>query len=416
MSALRRILAETRTYHALATSWLARERPDLAVVYFQGTDTAGHVFAPLAPPRQESVTPEDFERFSAVPERYFAEVDRMLGDYRKLAEAAGAVLVIASDHGFRWREGRPARLPSAAAATAGKWHRDEGIYLLWGPGIEATAQRETGNVDQVCATLLALLGLPPGRGIAGPPLPGVEASNSPLADYRARYKPYEPAGIKADEAANAEEIARLRALGYLGSREETAPVTAGSTRTAGSYNNEGLLRRERREMKAAVAAFEQALVLEPGNASALWNLSDVLHAQKRDLDRSDVLLLRALETGLPEGLDYTVGRTVAYTRGGEAARGLRLLDRALAAKPEEPRLRLLRGRYRLQRHQCEKALGDFESAARFDPRNALAHSSVGLARLCIGDGEGAARAFRRSLQLDPDQPEIRRALGQIGPS
>jgi type I phosphodiesterase/nucleotide pyrophosphatase len=40
--------------------------------------------------------------------------------------------------------------------------------------------------------------------------------------------------------------------------------------------------------------------------------------------------------------------------------------------------------------------------------------SVAVPRLCIGDGEGAARAFRRSLQIDPGQPEIRRALGQIG--
>lgn len=416
VSALRRILVETHAYHELATSWLARERPDLAVVYFQGTDTIGHVFAPFAPPRQESIAPEDFERFSGVPERYFAEVDRMLGDYRNLAEAAGAVLMIASDHGFRWQEGRPARLSSAAAASAGKWHRDEGIYLLWGPGIAATANRGHGEVGQVCATLLALLGLPPGRGVAGPPLPGVEASRSPLVSYRARYKPYQPAApVQADETANEEEIAKLRALGYLGSREENEPAKAGSTRTAGSYNNEGLLRRERGEVNAAAAAFERALALDSGSASALWNLSDLLHAQRRDLDRSDDLLARALAAGLPEGVDYTVGRTVAYARGSEASRGLRLLDRALTVKPDEPRLRLLRGRYRLQRHQCERALGDFESATRVDPRNALAHNSVGLARLCIGDGEGAARAFRRSLEIDPAQPEIRRALGQIGP-
>jgi predicted AlkP superfamily phosphohydrolase/phosphomutase/Flp pilus assembly protein TadD len=416
VSALRRILVETRAYHELATSWLAREQPDLAVVYFQGTDTIGHVFAPFAPPRQETVAAEDFERFSAVPERYFAEVDRLLGDYRKLAASAGAVLMIASDHGFKWREGRPANLSSAAAATAAKWHRDEGMYLLWGPGIEKTADRDKGEVSQVCATLLALLGLPPGRGVAGPPLPGVEHVPSPLADYRARYRPYAPpAEIAADETANEEEIAKLRALGYMGSKEGTTPPSAaGSTRTAGSFNNEGLLRRERGEMDAAAKAFEQALTLDAGNASALWNLSDLLHAERRDLDRSDDLLLRAVEGGLPDGIDYTVGRTVAYARGGEAARGLKLLDRALATRPDEPRLRLLRGRYRLQRHQCEKALGDFESAARAEPRNALAQNSVGLARLCIGDGEGAARAFRRSLQIDPDQPEIRRALGQIG--
>lgn len=128
---------------------------------------------------------------------------------------------------------------------------------------------------------------------------------------------------------------------------------------------------------------------------------------------SDDLLMTALEEDSLGGIDAIVARTVAYVRGGDPAGGLALLDRALKAKPKEPRLLLLRGRYRLQRHQCEKALGDFESAVRFDPRNATAHASVGLARLCIGDGEDAAQAFRKSLEIDPDQPEIRRTLAGI---
>ena len=128
---------------------------------------------------------------------------------------------------------------------------------------------------------------------------------------------------------------------------------------------------------------------------------------------SDDLLMADLEGDLPGGVDAIVARTVAHVRGGNPAGGLALLDRALKAKPKETRLLLLRGRYRLQRQQCEKALWDFESAVRFDPRNATAHASVGLARLCIGDGEDAALAFRKSLEIDPDQPEIRRALAGI---
>jgi tetratricopeptide (TPR) repeat protein len=412
VSALRRILIETRAYHALATSWLAREKPDLAVVYFQGTDTLGHVFAPYAPPRQPAISPEDFERYSRVPELYFAEIDRLLGDYRKLAEARGAVLMIASDHGFRWKEGRPAKLSSAAAATAGKWHRDEGIYLLWGPDVQATANRGQGEVAQVAATLLALLGLPPGDGVAGPPIGGVEAVRAQLADYRGHYRPAPE--VEASEQASSEEVEKLRSLGYLGAKEGGGSGPAGSTRTAGSYNNEGLLRRERGETDAAIAAYEKALEIDPQSASAMWNLSDLLHAQRKDLDRSDDLLVKSLAAGLPDAVDYAMGRTVAYARGGEAERGLRLLDRALATRPRDPRLHLLRGRYRLERHQCEKALDDFETAAGADPRNALAFASVGLAQLCIGDGENAARSFHRSLQIDPNQPEIRRALGQIG--
>ncbi|MEA2601586.1 MAG: hypothetical protein QOF89_2578 [Acidobacteriota bacterium] len=409
VSALRRILVETRAYHALATSWLAAQKPDLAIVYFQGTDTLGHVFAPYAAPRQETVSPEDFQRFSPVPELYFAEIDRLLGDYRKLAEASGAVLMVASDHGFHWKQGRPAQLSSAAAATAGRWHRDEGIYLVWGPGVPASDERGKGNVIQICGTLMDLLGMPPSGGVAGPPLPGVQASPDVLVNYRSHWRPTPPA-LQAGPKASQEEIEKLRALGYLGSRQEK--TAAGSTRTAASYDNEGLLLRERGETDAAVTAFERALALDPDSAAALWNLSDLLQSHRQDLDRSDDLLVRALAAGLPDGVDYTAGRVVTYAKTGEAERGLHLLDRALAARPD-PRLHLLRGRYHLERHHCQEALADFVAAAN-DPRNPLAHASSGLARLCLGDPAGAARDFRRSLEIDPDQPEIRRALGELG--
>jgi tetratricopeptide (TPR) repeat protein len=415
VSALRRILVETRAYHALATSWLGRTKPDLAVVYFQGTDTLGHVFAPYAPPRQDAVSPEDFARFSGVPALYFAEIDRLLGDYRKLAEARGAVLMLASDHGFRWQEGRPAQLSSAAAATAARWHRDEGIYLLWGAGIKAKGgdrgNRGEGEVGQVCSTLLALLGLPPGKGLEGPPLAGVAPVHAEPADYRAHYQPAPE--VQGEEKADAEEIAKLRALGYMGGKEGKG-AAEGTTRTAASYDNEGLLRRQKGETDAAAAAYGKALAVDPKSAAAMWNLSDLLASQKKEPDRADDLLVAALAAGLPDGVDHALARTVAYARGGEGERALRLLDRAIGTRPQDPRLHLLRGRYRLERHQCEKALDDFETATSKAPRNALAFASVGLARLCIGDGEGAAASFHRSLQINPDQPEIRRALGQIG--
>lgn len=406
VSGLRRILVETRAYHALAQDWIARERPDLAIVYFQGTDTVGHLFAPFAPPKQAAIPQEDFDRFGKVPERYFAEVDRLLGDYRRLAEAGGAVLMIASDHGFLWSEGRPERLSSAEAASAGKWHRDQGVYLLWGPGIEPGGARETASVDRVCATLLALLGLPPGADVAGPPLPGVSANENAPVDYRASYRP----ATSPTHSAGAEEIEKLRSLGYLGPAKAGA---AGETRTAASYNNEGLLWRQRGKAREAAAAFERALALDSGNAAALANLSDLRDAEG-DSERADDLLARALAAGLADGAERVIGRAIAAARAGDTSRSLALLDRAVGARPEDPRLRLFRGRYLLERKQCRQAEDDFERSRSLEDGNALTHASLGLARLCLGDPEAAASAFRRSLEIDPGQPQIRQALGELG--
>lgn len=408
VSALRRILIETRAYDALARSWLETETPDLTALYFQGTDTIGHVFAPYAPPRQEAVSEEDFQRYQQVPELYFAEVDRLLGGYRKWAGEHAAVMMIASDHGFLWGEGRPQGVESAKAATAGLWHRDEGIYLLQGPGIEQgeRGHRGRGRIDQVCATLLALLGLPPGKAIAGPPLPGSPASDGEALDYRARWK---PAPVpKHPTGGGDEEVAKLRALGYLGSDSGGHAGKNSGTRTPASFNNEGLLLRQAGRTDEAARAFERALALAPNHASALWNLSELLEA--KDPDRSDDLLIRAVEAGLPGGAERVLGRV----RQADPERRLRLLDRALAVQADAPKLWLARGQTRFERQECRQALADFQEAARLAPNESLAHNGIGLSSLCLEDPASAARAFRRSLEIDPAQPEIREVLSQLG--
>ena len=412
VSALRRILVETRVWDALARTWIAERKPALSIVYFQGTDTIGHVFAPYAPPRRPEVAEADFARFQRVPELYFAEIDRLLGEYKALAKRNGAVLMLASDHGFLWSEARPEKLSSAAAATAGRWHRDEGIYLLWGPDI-APGSRERGRVDQVCATLLALLGLPPGRGLAGPPLPGTPAGAEDAVDYRALL-PSAPSSPVQETAPSGDEIAKLRALGYVGGSEPLrAPAGAGSTRTPASYNNEGLLLRQAGRTREAAGAFERALALDPRSASALWNLSDLLHSESREPERSDALLVQAAATGLPEAAERAGARALELSRSGQAERARRLLDGTVAALPEDPGLRLLRGRALLEARDCAAARSDFAEASRLAPGNAVAWASLGLSELCLGKAAAARRALERSLEIDPAQPQVREALGSL---
>ncbi len=169
---LRRILIETRLYHRLTLDWVRQRAPHLTVVYFEGTDTVGHVFAAFAPPQQPGIDAKDFQRYQSVPRDYFKEVDGMLGEYRSLAEETGAALLIVSDHGFLWREGRP-QSSGIAGATAALWHREEGVYVLWGKGIEPDTTKGEGRVGQVAATIVGLLGLPRAAGTYEPALGGV---------------------------------------------------------------------------------------------------------------------------------------------------------------------------------------------------------------------------------------------------
>lgn len=405
VGALRRILMETRLYDRIATELLKSDLPDLSIIYLQGTDTIGHTFAPFVPPKQAEVTQEDYDRYNAVPEKYFREVDALIGRYRDLAAKHGARLAIVSDHGFHWFEDRPTQLSSFAQATAAKWHRREGIYLLWGPGV-SPGRQEPAGLRRVGSTLLALAGLPSDPRLEGPPLPGTPASGAGTVDYRPHFEPVKPVLTASGKAAE-EEIAKLRALGYIGSGESlTSAAAGGGTRTAGSWNNEGLILRGDGKKEEAIAAFEKAIEVDPNLASALWNLSDSLFA-RNELDRSDEMLSRAFAHGLPEGRKYLIGRAIGYQRSGEIDRSIRLLESAVQAKPQDPELRMFRGRYRIEAGDCRGALEDFRVAQQIEPRNPTAWASAGLAANCLGDGRAAEAFFRQALALNPNDARLR---------
>jgi Flp pilus assembly protein TadD len=409
VSALRRILVETTVYDRLARQYLDSHAPDLTILYLQGTDSIGHVFAPYTAPRQPHISEREFARYSGVPEQYFRSIDRIIGEYRSLAQKRGARLMLASDHGFHWFEGRPTELSSFAATTAAKWHRKAGIYLLWGAGIPAAGR--TGpeqHIARIAPTLLALEGMPQGASLAEPPI--VVAANPASADYRAHFVPAKPVIERAPskEAAD-EELAKLKALGYIsGSEAISAPANlAGkSTHTAGWYNNRGLILKDRRRMGEAAVAFERAIEIDPNLSSALWNYSDLLHLEQRDLDRSDTMLVKAFATGLPEGRKFLIGRAIGYQRTGNPIRSLHLLEQAVAAKPDDVELRLFRGRYRIEESDCEGALEDFRAAIELDPRNPIPYASAGIAQVCLGRPEDARRSFAQSLAIDPNQPKL----------
>jgi tetratricopeptide (TPR) repeat protein len=418
VSALRRMLIETNVYGDLSQQWIREQRPDLAIVYLQSTDTIGHVFAPYAPPRQAAISQQDYDKYSSVPEQFFHALDERIGQYRDLASANGAVLMLASDHGFFWNEGRPANLSSVATASAAKWHAPQGMYVIWGPGVPAKPGHEAqGDVQQVCATLLALMGLPPGRDVNGDPLPGATPVKGARADYAAHYRPAaaQASGGARSATADREAVENLKSLGYIGGGESSrAPAGArGTTRTAGSYNNEGVIQKERHKFPQAIEAFEKALQIEPTLASAEWNLSDVLYAMGQSLDRSDDLLVRAFGGGMPDGAKYIVGRAIAYQRNNDVARSLKLMDAAVAANGRDAELWLFRGRYRTERGDCRGASDDFQRAITLAPQNAAAYSASGLAAICLGDRAAARRALTRSLELDPAQPKVREYLSTL---
>jgi len=101
---------------------------------------------------------------------------------------------------------------------------------------------------------------------------------------------------------------------------------------------------------------------------------------------------------------YMVARSISYNRTGRAARSLALLDAALSVSPQDPELRLFRGRYRMDGRDCAGALEDFRVAQRGRPNDGAVWASVGIAQMCLGDENGARESLRRAHALDPRIP------------
>jgi hypothetical protein len=413
-SALRRMLVETEIYRRLSLDLLSVSVPDLTIIYIQGTDVVGHVFAPYAPPKQAEISESDYEKYHQVPEKYFQMIDGFLGDVIRIADRAHATIFIASDHGFHWKEDRPVNISSVANATAAKWHRNDGIYLLRGAGIRPSpGHSRRGTIRQVCSTLLAASGMPAGQHVAAPPLPPLDAGKN-SADYRHYFQPFAAPAIAVSGREN-EALAKLKALGYIGAGESTAapPAIAGkSTKTAGAYNNEGLVLKHEGRIVESIAAFEQAMTIDPKLSSAPWNLSDLLFQRKENLARSDALLIQAIANGLPEAPRYAIERAIYYQRSGHLERSAKLLEDAVEVRPDDADLRMFRGRYRVARNECRGALEDFVVVQRMRPEYPVAWASAGLAEICLGHRAEAEAYIRRSLELDPNQPNLRQFLGR----
>jgi len=193
---------------------------------------------------------------------------------------------------------------------------------------------------------------------------------------------------------NEEALEKLRALGYVGGASGSSRPGGASTRTAGSHANESMILRLQGRGEEAVAAAEKALAIDSNQATALWCLSDLV--QSRQPDRSDELLVRAYAHGLPQGIHYVAARAERYQRSRQGQRATRLLDAAVAARPEDTEAWRVRGRFRVDLGDCAAARSDLERAAQLDPGDRTGQAALGLVRLCLGDETGAREALARS--------------------
>ena len=412
-AAFLRLLRNTRAAQETAERLYDRDRPRSMAIYFLGTDEVDHLFGRDVAPRLPCTPEDEFARLSGVVPRYYAWVDELLGRWMRRARADGATLLLVSDHGFKWGSSRVCGGNPLERQSATFDHRPTGIAAAWGKDVVPSASRGSATVFDVEPTLAALLGLPvdrkaPGKarvdwftGVA-PPLKTDLWAAAPRAKFLPRVLP----------SATNEYARQLTTLGYLGGGSGTRAAPLRGTRPTPDeegWLNLGVYQNSIRQPDAAIRSFRKALEVFPGYPPALVNLvTDEIRRQHRaEAVRWAKESLRLSGPGAGWAVYEIADR---LDRAGFLAEEEDLLVEAQRKHPDsEPVVVSLAG-LRLGQKKCRES---WEALQPFLARssNPETYNVAGLAALCLGRKEEARRYLSRSLEIKPDQPQIRKMLG-----
>jgi tetratricopeptide (TPR) repeat protein len=425
------VVAGTRTHVAMAERLLRDERPGMTAVYLEAVDTVSHLFVKDAAHGRRAI------------EQAYVEVDAALG---RLAAAAGPEtwVIVCSDHGFHPPTAGLEEDPSALAGPASAWHRPYGIaaaaeagrLLVDAPTASPMAASPAGTVTplDIAPTVLHAAGLPLDAAMAGRVavelVPPERAAVPPTRTTYAVPSPVQGAGPR-EAAIDATALARLQALGYVGSRPSSL-----------AQQNLGEVLYRRGRLDAALRAFRTAVESQPQNLGAWLWLARTQQALGRTREAlqswtqavrlpggPQAALLPAVEAATAAGLGpeaeallaggvaappavlHTARAVVASARGhfADAERALRA---ALRSDPTsfDALFRLFDVLQRQGRAaEALPALRRAAAAVAGSPRHA---ALLGEALLATGDAEAARRQLTSALDLAPDSSAVRLDLAR----
>lgn len=410
VAALAKILGATRTVQRVARDLYDRQPPDFTAVYFEGTDAIGHVFAADLPPKLACTSDQDFRRYAGTVDAYYFLVDRLLGQWMRRAQEDGSVLLVCSDHGFKWGEDRTCRRSSLDWTTAASWHRLDGVLAAWGPGVSPWTERTQASVYDIAPTVSALLDLPVDREMAGTPVlswfSGLAAPR--LENVFSSVPVRRLAGVAPSPGEAAEYAKKLRALGYLSGSESPSgaqsPVAAGPGRTEGAWNNLGLFEREARRYDEAERAFTESLRIHPGYASPMFNLA-VTERLRGRMSLARGWLFRSLDAGHPDPEETLLHFSASIANAREA---IELLAEGARRYPASQPLAVALARLLFKEKDCRGAVDALERFGDAGGKDLL--NMLGISELCAGDRDSARRHLEKSLAIDPAQSSVREAL------
>lgn len=275
-------------------------------VYFDALDHYKHLAMKFHPPKLDTVSETDFEKYGHIVEAAYRMHDLFLGKYRDSQLEANFILL--SDHGFRSGEERWVQLPQHAGAPALE-HQFYGMFAAAGPNVPDITHLSGLTLLDIAPIVLALHGLKAAPLMEGK-LPhgwqGVELER-PKVDNGLPPQGQEIAQPQLEE----ELLDALVKLGYLAEQD----VAQGGARMR---ENLYYLARSLRAQGRPQAAWQALQTLEIGQDSPTRYilLAAALLAESRQFEELAGVLDLIREKELAGVKDY-YGTLVAISRGAQ---------------------------------------------------------------------------------------------------
>jgi len=220
-------------------------------------------------------------------------------------------------------------------------------------------------------------------------------------------------GARRDE--NAEARARLESLGYIGG---SAPRRALYTEADDPKRLveldrlmlEGIEHYSRGRFDEAIAAYRTVVTRRPDMLVAYRRLA-YFQWEKGD----PAAAIASLREGLDKGgrdIETEVRLATYLVETGAINEGLPMLERAVAASPDDTEALNALGIARARAGRPADALAAFARIIEREPRNVHAHENIGTVHLG-GDLAAAAAAFSRALELSPTSSRAQAGLGIV---
>src|SRR5262249_34001197 len=210
-------LATAHSYTRIGLDLWKEQKPDLGMVYIEGTDSTSHLFGHLF--RAQGLSGElarQQEKFGRAVEQMYIYADQILGRFLEAMDSK-TTLVVLSDHGFQLGalQDDPSKTRDMRRVSE-RYHTMQGILYLYGHGVKPRTRLEEPSIQDVAPTILTLVGLAPAADMKGRVL--TEALEAAPLPKIATYETGSSAagdGTTSDASVDPQILEKLRSLGYL---------------------------------------------------------------------------------------------------------------------------------------------------------------------------------------------------------